>query len=571
MLVYQYPARSSLYIKLAERLIRVEPGMESYLQRLPFVDDLCFIDEHGNALDFETTTSPDMLRFQTRIGMFRIVFQDATTLVIGLNDHIGSGIRFRTRPIHWFNTKSGGSLRHVRNLSYQTNGKIVSNRTKLDDFGIVTELIVESDRDCSISLKISDDDSDHVVLPFSAVCEASENRWQEWFNSVPDVIEPYRQKYAYAWWVMGNNLVNPLGYLKYQAMMPTKAFYVGAWLWDSALHAIAYRHASPKLAREQIHLMLAYQLSDGMLPDAIFDEGIVSEIDHPFRARVTKPPLLTWAALKIYETEPNIDFLREVYEPLAQCNNWWMKRNDDDADGIVQYNHPYSSGLDDSPLWDHGMPVESPDINTYLQVDMISLAVIAEILGRKNEASRWRRKAKTLTKRMIEHLWDEETGIFRALHNEKPIPVLAPFNLYPLWTGQLPRKITQQLLAHLRDPAEFWGAYILPTIAKNDPAYQPEKMWRGPVWANINYFFVEALQKIGEHELATELRDKTLALISSQTGIYEYYNSNTGKIPDSAAPAFGWTAAVFIELALQASAERKQSSVDHANKVRDAA
>jgi glycogen debranching enzyme len=80
-------------------------------------------------------------------------------------------------------------------------------------------------------------------------------------------------------------------------------------------------------------------------------------------------------------------------------------------------------------------------------------------------------------------------------------------------------------------------------------------MWRGPIWANINYFFVEALQKVGEFELARELRRKTLALIMQHPSIYEYYNPDTGKPPKTAANIFGWTAAVFIELALQESAD----------------
>jgi len=556
LLVYQHLDRSSLYIKLAERLIKVEPGIESCLRRPPFIDDLCFLDEHGNSLDFRTTASPEMLRFQTRVGDFCLVFQDGNTLVFGLPDHTIGGVRFRARPTHWHVTDSGGRLQHVRNMSYSTDGRVVINQTKVEDDSVLIEFIVESGQDCSITLNISDDtDFAPSKLPFSVVREEAENRWEEWFGSVPDVVEPYRQKYAYAWWVMANNLVRPSGYIKYEAMMPTKAFYVGVWLWDSALHAIAFRHADPELARDQIRVMLAHQLSDGMLPDAIFDEGVVSEISHPIHASVTKPPILAWAALKIHQTDPNMDFLKEIYDPLIRCNAWWFDHNDEDADGIVQYTHPYSSGLDDSPLWDHGMPVESPDINTYLNIQMTSLAEIAELLGKPDEASKWREKAIALIDRMINHLWDEETGIFRALYREKPIPATTPFNLYPLWTGQLPNKITKRLLAHLKNPDEFWGSPRLPTVARNDPAYNAEKMWRGPVWANINYFFVEALQKIGENELATELRDKTLDLIASQPGIYEYYNSATGEPPASAAPAFGWTAAVFIELALQASAE----------------
>jgi glycogen debranching enzyme len=227
--------------------------------------------------------------------------------------------------------------------------------------------------------------------------------------------------------------------------------------------------------------------------------------------------------------------------------------NDDDVDGLAQYNHPYSSGLDDSPLWDHGMPVESPDLNTYLCVQMGSLAVMAEALGMDAEGAMWRRRAAAIVRRMIECFWDEEAGLFRAMHDEEPIPVITPFNLYPLWTGQLPDGIRERILAHLTNPDEFWGEYIIPTVARNDPQYNPETMWRGPVWANINYFFIEALRQVGEHELARTLRDKTLELITSHPGIYEYYNSQTGQPPTTAAETFGWTAAVFIDLAIQAS------------------
>jgi glycogen debranching enzyme len=309
--------------------------------------------------------------------------------------------------------------------------------------------------------------------------------------------------------------------------------------------------------------MLAHQLPDGMLPDVVFDEGTVTEIDHPMPGRVTKPPILAWSALKIHEIDPNIDFLQEIYEPLTRCNAWWFNHNDDDKDGIVQYTHPYSSGLDDSPLWDDGMPVESPDINTYLHIQMNSLARIAEILGKPEKANMWRNKAAELLKRMIKQLWDEDAGLFRAKHNEVSIPVTTPFNLYPLWTGQLPQDIVRRLLVHLKDPAKFQGRFGLPTVAFNDPAHNPDKMWRGPVWANVNYFFVEALQKIGEQQLANELCDKTLNLIASQADIREYYNSRTGEPPSSAAPIFGWSAAVFIDLALMEYAEHHKKETEH--------
>ncbi|HSO28140.1 MAG TPA: trehalase family glycosidase, partial [Anaerolineales bacterium] len=337
------------------------------------------------------------------------------------------------------------------------------------------------------------------------------------------------------------------------AMTPSKIHYVGLWLWDSAMHALAYRHVDPDLARNQIRAMLAHQFPNGMIPDAIYDEGVVSTIDHPIVGEVTKPPILTWAALKLHETDPNLAFLEEIYVPLVRLNAWWFTMNDDDGDGLVQYNHPYSSGLDDSPLWDYGMPVESPDLNTYLCVQMGSLAVIAEILGLEAEGKMWRRRAASIVTRMIHDFWDPESGYFWAQHNHERIPVVTPFNLYPLWTGQLPHEIRKRVLDHLRNPQEFWGEYALPTVSRSDPHYDPEVMWRGPVWANINYFFVEALEQIGEFDLADELREKTLALIDGQMDIYEYYNAENGEPPPRAANIFGWTAAVFIDLAIAAN------------------
>jgi putative isomerase len=329
------------------------------------------------------------------------------------------------------------------------------------------------------------------------------------------------------------------------------------WLWDSAIHALAYRHVDPELARNQIRAMLACQLDDGMLPDAVYDEGIIAEIGHPFRAEVTKPPILAWAALKLHDTNPDLDFLQEIYVPLVRWNAWWFSMNDDDVDGLAQYNHPYSSGLDDSPLWDYGMPVESPDLNTYLCVQMGSLALMAEVLGMIDEGAMWRRRAAAIVGRMVKDFWDEEAGLFWALHEEQPIPVVTPFNLYPLWTGQLPDHIRDRLIAHLTNPEEFWGEYAIPTVSRGDPHYDPATMWRGPVWTNINYFFVEALDQVGEHELARTLREKTLDLVMDHSSIYEYYNSESGEPPGTAAEIYGWTAAVFIDLAIQFSQEEE--------------
>ncbi|HZW02994.1 MAG TPA: trehalase family glycosidase, partial [Anaerolineaceae bacterium] len=545
-----------LYVKLAERLTGLEPNIEAYLRRPPFIHNLAFLDENGDPLDFEVTSSPQVLFFKTKIGDFGLVFQDRRTLSIGMPDNRLSGIRFIVSPQYWQAGPQGGSFKYVRNVSYNTNGQVSSNRIVSQEDGYLVEFCVQATVDTAVTLHISPELSlDHDVLPFSTSLTTAEERWQSWFQSVPAVSSQYARTYAYAWWIMANNLVSPQGKVMYEAMMPSKTTYVGLWLWDNAMHSLAYRHINPDIARNQIRAMLAHQLPSGMLPDAIYDEGVVSSIDHPIIAQVTKPPILAWAALKLHETDPDLEFLEEIYIPLIRLNAWWISMNDDDGDGLVQYNHPYSSGLDNSPLWDYGMPVESPDINTYLCVQMGSLAVIAEHLGLLDEASMWRRKAAAIVHRMIHDFWDDEAGAFWAHNNDGRVPVMTPFNLYPLWTGQLPGHMNDRIIQHLTNPDEFWGEFALPTVARNDPHYDPNAMWRGPIWANINYFFIEALNQIGQVKLAAELRARTLEMIMRQPDIYEYYNPETGDPPDTAAPIFGWSSAVFIDLAIKASQE----------------
>jgi len=115
-----------------------------------------------------------------------------------------------------------------------------------------------------------------------------------------------------------------------------------------------------------------------------------------------------------------------------------------------------------------------------------------------------------------------------------------------------------RLIEHLKNPNEFSGKFTLPTVAYNDPQVDSQTMWRGPVWANINYFFIEALQNISKQELASKLREQTLEMITSQPCISEYCDSETGIAPSKAIPAFGWTAAIYIELAIQASREKPE-------------
>ncbi len=552
LLVYLTPDGESLYIRLAERLVHLQSDVEAYLKRPPFISDLRLTGDGGEPIELHPESNPYALSFPHGDGNVELIFQSANTIAFSVPKNSRLGLSFQVSPLYWTQTQDGGAFKGVKNLHYETNGQVEVNEIFPDQGGYRVKFVVSGGEDDMIKLSIGENgETFEPTAPFSSALAATRWRWLEWFSRVPAVAEEYRPTFALAWWIMANNLISPRGKITHEAMMPSKTNYVGLWLWDNAMHSLAYRHADMELARNQIRAILANQLDDGMLPDAIFDEGVVASIDHPIYAEVTKPPILAWAAMKLHQTAPDLEFLREIYVPLVRWNAWWFSMNDDDVDGLAQYNHPYSSGMDDNPTWDYGMPVESPDLNTYLCIQMQSLALMAEELGLDDDGAMWRRRSKAIVRRMIEDLWDEEAGLFRPSCEGSPVPVVSPICLLPLWTGELPESMNERLISHLTNPEEFWGDFPIPSVARNDPHYEPTVMWRGPVWLNVNYFFVEALQRVGEHELARKLLEATLALVTRNRSIYEYYNSLTGQPQPTAADAFGWTAALFIDLVLQ--------------------
>ncbi|HJW90787.1 MAG TPA: trehalase family glycosidase [Anaerolineales bacterium] len=555
-----FRSENHLYIRLAERWFKREGQLAAYRHRAPIIEELVFTDETGRPLEMEITTYPHKVICQTTLGAFTFSFLDSETLLVQLPAG-RSGLAFRANLDRAVTDRRGGILRLTgdirRNIAYTTNARLLSNRIEpASPTTLQVSLTVDADECQSLLLNITPrlGFNRYVPDPATAV-EASARHWHAWFEAAPAVAEEYRQQYYFAWWIMRAGLISTRFYTTREAMTPSFFHYVGVWQWDAYFHALAYRHVDKRLAQDQLRILLDHQREDGMIPDAVHDEGTVTHLTYPVDADVTKPPLVSWAVWKLYELDGDREFLDEIYESLVRWNNWWFEKNDLDRNGLCEYLHPYSSGLDDSPLWDSGMPVESPDLNTYLCLQQETLARIARLLGERKDAKQWARRADDMARRMIRRMWDPQAGLFWARRNGARVDVRTPFNLFPLLTGRLPAEINARLVAHLTDENEFWPRFPVPTVALNDPKYSPEQMWRGPTWVNVNYLLIEGLQRTGYLDLARDLRLRTLELIGQQDDVYEYYHPETGVNPPLAASVFGWSSAIFIDLAIQAARE----------------
>jgi glycogen debranching enzyme len=555
-----------LSIRLAERWFKLNADkISAYRDRPPLIEMWQLLGPDGQPLDLKLTTYPHAVFCETSIGMFAITFVDAETLLITLPPG-RCGMRLQANLDQASTDRRGGVMRLTgqirRSIAYTTNSKLITNR--IEPSGETRQQVhleTESPEEGgSLLLNITPRLGFNRWIPdaHTAIKEAAA-RWHDWFLSVPEVLEAYRPQYLYAWWIMRSGLISSRFYTTREAMTPSKTYYVGVWQWDNFFHALAFRHVNIKLAQDQLRILIDHQREDGMIPDAIHDEGTITFLDFPVRADVTKPPLLGWAAWKLHQHTPDREFLHEIYEPIVRSNRWWFEQNDHDQNGLCEYHHPFSSGLDDSPLWDEGMPVEAPDLNTYLCLQQEALGRIAGEIGETSDATMWAERSKAMAERLVKKCWDEKAGLFWARLNGKPIDVRTPFSLFPLITGKMPAEIAGRLVEHLTNPQEFWSRYPVPTVALDDPKYDAHQMWRGPSWINVNYLLIEGLARSGYDQIALDLRQRTLELIAGQPDIYEYYNPETGVNPPRAASIFGWSAAIYIDLAIQATRASREA------------
>ena len=150
LLVFQSPFQSQFYVKLAERLTGVEPGIETYLRRPPFIHNLYLIDEQGEKLEFEVTTLPHVIYLKTRLGEFGLAFKNSTTLSFSLPPGTRAGIRFNVMPHLWKTLEDGGEFRSIRDFAYRTNGETIRNEITPKEGGYAVEFVVQAEKDCTI-------------------------------------------------------------------------------------------------------------------------------------------------------------------------------------------------------------------------------------------------------------------------------------------------------------------------------------------------------------------------------------------------------------------------------------
>ena len=326
------------------------------------------------------------------------------------------------------------------------------------------------------------------------------------------------------------NTLSPEGAFPCRWTTPDRVPHRDAWLWDSAFHAMALSGSDPELARDALRAVLLRQRADGFVPHQMRAGG--------WNSAITQPQVLAWAALFLPERAPDTDFLAWAAPRLQAFLDWTVRNRDRNGNGLLEW-HTGSdpncrcdeSGLDNSPRFDFDdSAIDAIDFSCYLAHDAGCLADIWRLLGRAAEADAADALRDRTAERINALLWSEVDGLYYdrlADGSLSGVPSVASF--LPLWAGVCPPERAARLVRALTDPARFWTALPVPSIAR-DSAFYDTDMWRGCSWLNLDWFLWLGLRRHGFADEAGELRRRVLAAVNKwylrHGTLFEFYDAD---------------------------------------------
>ncbi len=359
--------------------------------------------------------------------------------------------------------------------------------------------------------------------------------------------------------------------------VPSPHLYPHQWAWDSAFAAIGWAHLDLGRAVRELETLMAGAWPDGRVPHIYFHDLDGEYFPGPpfwgteRSSSITQPPVWATAARRLADLGADVSHL----VPAIDASHQFFADHRDPLDiGAVAVVHPWESGLDNSPAWDHPLgavdpanappfkrvdtecvedPSERPDDDTYRRYAALVKGIADDSLGpgafavydpmmtalllqaERDLAALGVASADFRAGRLaqgLERLWHPELGRY-GFHCAVAGRDLTP-DVVSAYVPLVCGVHSDALRDGLR--ARFDTAHPLPSCAPSDPAFDARCYWRGPTWVNVNWLLADHVD--------LDLAERTLRLIERE-GFREYYDPHTGA--GLGARQFTWTAALALD------------------------
>lgn len=331
--------------------------------------------------------------------------------------------------------------------------------------------------------------------------------------------------------------------------------------WDNFFAGFMASLGHRELAYSNLREILNQQTPAGFVPNFSYATGQVS-------ADRSQPPVGSAMLLETYRVLGETWIVKDMYADLLRWNRWFAHHrmnesgalcwgseeipvlygNRWESEGVhATYGAALESGLDNSPMYDdipfdprtHRLALEDVGLTGLYILDCRCLMELAKLIGRDGDIAELQGRMDA-ARAGLETLWDEENGFYynRRTDTGAFSRRISPTNFYALFSPDVtPERQRRIADGHYYNPQEFYGDWMLPSIARNDPAYPEQNYWRGRVWAPLNFLVYLALVRTELADVRRDLADKSARLFLKEwrehRHVHENYSAITGEGCDS--------------------------------------
>jgi glycogen debranching enzyme len=393
---------------------------------------------------------------------------------------------------------------------------------------------------------------------------------------------------------------------------PSDNHYVHNYYWDSCFIILVLAFfKKPELACMQIQSLLNGQYKNGFIPNMKFGTGRYFDPErflfHNYfnSSDYSQPPLLAHALYETYKMLLKKDpkqakqLLKKTYSHVKKHYQFWIHERKYNKTHLIYCIHPHETGRDSDPLFDRMyekkkiafLPLQLAGIintgidylyalkasfqirffkpfthrfcdvmvNCIYAQNLRYLSKLSAYMQNDKDALFFKQESKEVERDIDTYMYDKKDKKYYALKENKRIRFVSIASLFPLLSTHLSEEKIKEICDLIESEKYFNTPFPLASTPINsqyyDPSYYEKRLWRGPVWINMNWYIIEALlsqkkkyQKknkklaIRLNTLSLHLAKKTKELIAN--GCFEFYHPITGR--GMRISSFSWSTLGYI-------------------------